>query len=255
MAKKPRDAVFTTALWDGNSKIADFEKHLERLAKHAKRLRITLPEGFDQLIGQAIIDMDEKYDDNRLLNITFDCVEGVFLTKSRDLPKLTNCNLDSMTIPMKKWLGQVTGTKHGDWQFYLGAKDLAEQNGVDIALLIDDYCIIDGDRAAIVVIDEDGVAYFSENKQSVQSITLEVLKSGFAEMGIPLSKAKLNERLVARSSEVLALGTGIGCCKILTIDGEQVGQDNSTISSMLQAYLAQHYSNTDNWTDLCEYSK
>ena len=255
MAKKPRDAVFTTALWDGNSKIADFEKHLERLAKHAKRLRITLPEGFDQLIGQAIIDMDEKYDDNRLLNITFDCVEGVFLTKSRDLPKLTNCNLDSMTIPMKKWLGQVTGTKHGDWQFYLGAKDLAEQNGVDIALLIDDYCIIDGDRAAIVVIDEDGVAYFSENKQSVQSITLEVLKSGFAEMGIPLSKAKLNERLVARSSEVLALGTGIGCCKILTIDGEQVGQDNSAISSMLQAYLAQHYSNTDNWTDLCEYSK
>lgn len=255
MAKKPRDAVFTTALWDGNSKIADFEKHLERLAKHAERLRITLPENFDQLIGQAIIDMDEKYDDNRLLNITFDCVKGVILTKSRDLPKLRNCNLDSMTIPMKKWLGQVTGTKHGDWQFYLGAKDIAEQNGVDIALLIDDYCIIDGDRAAIVVVDEDGVAYFSENIQSVQGITLEVLKIGFAEMGIPLSKAKLNERLVARSSEVLALGTGIGCCKILTIDGEEVGQDNSTISNMLQAYLAQHYSNTDNWTDLCEYSK
>ena len=74
-------------------------------------------------------------------------------------------------------------------------------------------------------------------------------------MGIPLSKAKLNERLVARSSEVIALGTGIGCCKILTIDGEEIGQDTSTISSMLQAYLAQHYSNTDNWTDLCEYSK
>ena len=156
---------------------------------------------------------------------------------------------------MKKWLGQVTGTKHGDWQFYLDAKDLAEQNGVDIALLIDDFCIIDGDRAAIVVIDEDGVAYTSENKQSVQGITLEILTDGFAEMGIPLSKAKLNERLVARSSEVIALGTGIGCCKILTIDGEEIGQDTSTISSMLQAYLAQHYSNTDNWTDLCEYSK
>ena len=255
MARKPRDAVFTTALWDGNSKIADFQKHLERLAKHAERLRITLPKSFDQLIAQAIINMDEKYNDDRLLNITFDCVEGVFLTKSRDLPKLRNCGLDSMTIPMKKWLGQVTGTKHGDWQFYLGAKDIAEQNGVDIALLIDEFCIIDGDRAAIVVIDEDGVAYFSENKQSVQGITLEVLTSGFAEMGIPLSKAKLNERLVARSSEVLALGTGIGCCKILTIDGEEVGQDSSTISSMLQAYLAQHYSNTDNWTDLCEYSK
>ena len=53
--------------------------------------------------------MDEKYDDNRLLNITFDCVKGVFLTKSRDLPKLRNCNLDSMTIPMKKWLGKLQG--------------------------------------------------------------------------------------------------------------------------------------------------
>ena len=99
---------------------------------------------------------------------------------------------------MKKWLGQVTGTKHGDWQFYIDAKDVAEQNGVDIALLIDEYCIIDSDRAAIVVIDEDGVAYISDSKQTVEGVTLEIVTGGFAEMGIPLSKAKLNERLVAR---------------------------------------------------------
>ena len=89
----------------------------------------------------------------------------------------------------------------------------------------------------------DGVAYFSESQQAVQGITLEVLTSGLAEMGIPLNKAKLNERLVARCTEIIALGTGIGCCKIISIDGDEVGQKSSTISNKCQAYLAQHYSN------------
>ena len=57
-------------------------------------------------------------------------------TKSRDLPKLRNCNLDSMTIPMKKWSSYRD--KHGDWH-HIWQKDIAEQNGVDIAPLIDDF--------------------------------------------------------------------------------------------------------------------
>ena len=254
MARKPRDAVFTTALWDGKTKIAHFDYHMKRLRDHADRLRINLPENSEQLIAELILDNMEKFTEKRLINITFDCLSGEFQTKSRDLPKLRNCNIDAMTIPMKNWLGQVTGTKHGDWQFYIDAKDVAEQNGVDIALLIDEYCIIDSDRAAIVVIDEDGVAYISDSQQTVEGVTLEVVTGGFTEMGIPLNKAKLNERLVARCTEIIALGTGIGCCRILTIDGEDIGNKNSAISTKFQAYLAQHYSNTDNWIDLCEYS-
>ena len=254
MAKKPREAVFTTVMWDGNSKIADFNHHIMRLKNHAERLRIDLPENSEILIAQKILNRANKYNNERLLNITFDCTSREFKTKSRELPNLRNRNIDAMTIPMKKWLGQVTGTKHGDWQFYIDAKDVAEQNGVDIALLIEQYSIIDSDRATIMVIDEDGVAYLSDSQQTVQGITLEVLASGLAEMGIPLSKAKLNERLVARCSEIIALGTGIGCCKIITIDGVEVGQKTSTIFMKCQTYLAQHYSNTDNWTDLCEYS-
>jgi len=254
MAKRPRDAVFTTVLWDGNSKIADFDHHITRLNYHAERLRIDLPKNSEQLIAQTILNRANKYSDNKLLNITFDCISREFKTHSRELPNLRNCNIDAMTIPIKKWLGQVTGTKHGDWQFYIEAKDVAEQNGVDIALLIDQYSIIDSDRASIMVIDEDGVAYISESQQAVQGITLEVLTNGLAEMGIPLNKAKLNERLVARCTEIIALGTGIGCCKIISIDGDEVGQKSSTIFNKCQAYLAQHYSNTNNWTDLCEYS-
>ena len=50
MANKPRSAVFTTVLWDGGSKIADFEQHLDRLKKHAKRLRIILPDDLVEMI-------------------------------------------------------------------------------------------------------------------------------------------------------------------------------------------------------------
>ena len=135
MARKPRDAVFTTALWDGNTKVAHFDLHMKRLRNHADRLRINLPENSEQLIAQSVLDNMEKFSEKKLINITFDCISGEFQTKSRELPKLRNCNIDAMTIPMKKWLGQVTGTKHGDWQFYIDAKEVAEENGVDIALL------------------------------------------------------------------------------------------------------------------------
>ncbi len=254
MTRRPREAVFTTALWDGNTKIANFDKHMKRLRNHADRLRINLPENSEQLIAESILKSMEKFSEKKLINITFDCISREFQTKSRELPKLRNCDIDAMTIPMKKWLGQVTGTKHGDWQFYIDAKAVAEQNSVDIALLIDEYCIIDSDRAAIVVIDEDGVAYISDSRQTVDGVTLKIVADGFTEMGIPLNKAKLNERLVARCTEIIAIGTGIGCCKIMTIDGEDIGDKNSTISRKFQTYLAQHYSNTDNWIDLCGYS-
>ena len=254
MNRRPREAVFTTALWDGNAKIANFDKHMERLRNHAGRLRINLPENSEQLIAESILNSMEKFSEKKLINITFNSISREFQTKSRELPKLRNCNIDAMTIPMKQWLGQVTGTKHGDWQFYIDAKAVAEQNGVDIALLIDEYCIIDSDRAAIVVIDEDGVAYISDSRQTVDGVTLKIVAGGFKQMGIPLNKAKLNERLVARCTEIIAIGTGIGCCKIMTIDGEDIGDKNSAISRKFQAYLAQHYSNTDNWIDLCGYS-
>ena len=36
----PRDAVFTTALWDGAFALADWGLHLQRLNEHAGRLRL-----------------------------------------------------------------------------------------------------------------------------------------------------------------------------------------------------------------------
>ena len=253
MAIGPRSAVFTTVLWNGKTSIADFAQHLKRLKSHAERLRIELPSDFISMLSNQIKLIDNSpIEELQLLNITYDSENEEVRLNPRPLPKHRNCDMHAITMPLKKWLGDVTGTKHGDWQPYYEAKLIAEQNGADIALLIDEYCIIDGDRASVMVIDEDGVAYFSDSPQAVAGITLGVVAPQLQALGIPVNYAKLNERLVARCAELVAVGVGIGACNILTIDGENVGQHQSIISSKLIAYLAQHYSNINNWTDLCE---
>ena len=57
----------------------------------------------------------------------------------------------------------------------------------------------------------------------LRGITLEVLIPYLNAEGIPVNYARLNERLIARCSELIAVGVGIGTCRIVTIDGEQVG--------------------------------
>ena len=47
----PRDAVFTTALWNGAFALADWELHVQRLAENAKRLRLELPSRYDPTTG------------------------------------------------------------------------------------------------------------------------------------------------------------------------------------------------------------
>jgi len=252
MANKPRSAVFTTVLWDGGTKIADFNQHLDRLRSHAERLRIDLPEDFvDRISEQIIIHGGQQSDEIQLLNITYNCEDDEVRLTPRPLPRLRNCEMHAVTLPLKKWLGAVTGTKHGDWQPYRDAKATAEENGADIALLIDQYCVIDSDRASMIVIDEDGVAYLSNSQDAVRGITLEVLIPYLTAEGIPVNYARLNERLIARCSELIAVGVGIGTCHIVTIDGEKVGSAEATILPKLIAYLAQHYSNINNWTELC----
>ena len=252
MANKPRNAVFTTVLWDGGSKIADFPRHMVRLRNHAERLRIELPDNIEQLISRCLIEYADKSNETQLLNIKYECETNQFILTSRQLPKVRNCEIHAMTLPLKKWLGEITGTKHGDWSPYIDAKNLAEEAGADIALLVDEYCIIDSDRAGIIVIDEDGVAYISDSNLSVNGTTLEIVTETFEEMGIPVNYARLNERLVARSCEIIALGVGLGCCRIITIDGVQIGDVSAIVANKCQAILAQHYSNINNWTDLCE---
>ena len=241
-------------MWDGKSSIADFTAHMERLEKHAERLRIDLPDDFAAAIAKAICRFSDRNNENQrlLLTIRYSTLDEISLA-SRPLPKLRSTKIHGKTRPLNKWLGDVTGTKHGDWKPYLDARNDAEQSGADISILIDDFSIVDADRASLVVIDEDGTAYQSDSNLGVYGITNQIITHALNSIGIPVMKARLNERMVARCEEILVTGTGIGCCKLVTIDGEIIGREESLIFEKCRDVLSQHYSNSDTWTNMCEY--
>ena len=241
-------------MWDGESSIADFAAHIGRLENHAKRLRIELPDDLPAVIAKEVCGFGNSHDKNQklLLTIRYSTSDNLSLT-SRPLPKLRSTEIHGKTRPLKKWLGEATGTKHGDWKPYLDARNDAEQSGADISILIDEFSIVDTDRASIVVIDEDGTAYVSDSNLGVHGITNQIISHVLSSIGIPVMKARLNERMVARCEEILVTGTGIGCSKLVTIDGEIIGREESLIFEKCRDLLSQHYSNPDTWTNMCEY--
>ena len=94
---------------------------------------------------------------------------------------------------------RTNGTKHGDWQAYRKALTAAERVGCDAALLVHNFCIVDGDRATPLVLDEDGTVWMAHDDEGgVDGITATYLAKHLPSVGLPVMKGKLNERTVAR---------------------------------------------------------
>ena len=72
-----------------------------------------------------------------------------------------NEDVDAISFPAPRWNDRTNGTKHGDWEAYMLAKQAAEDAGCDAALLVHDYAIVDGDRATPLVLDEDGTVWMA----------------------------------------------------------------------------------------------
>ena len=51
--------------------------------------------------------------------------------------------LSAITVEAPKWKDKVRSTKHGDWQPYLDAREMALTNKADISLLIENDSVID----------------------------------------------------------------------------------------------------------------
>ena len=250
----PRSEVFTTALWDGAFAIVDWPLHLKRLTEHAKLLRIKLPENLSQqmkpLLQQesALKQTTQNHSPGLLLKIK--CSKSGELSVDSRTIDFRNEEVDAITVEAPRWSAKVNGTKHGDWQAYTDARGNAEEKGVDVALLIHDYAIVDADRALPVVLDEDGVAWVAaHNEGGVRSITFEILSPKLQEAGIPIQFGRLNERLVARATEIITLGSGTGACRILSLDDELLG-GGDMLSSLCQTLLQQHYQNNETWSDV-----
>ena len=250
----PRSEVFTTALWDGEFALADWHLHLARLTEHAKLLRIELPENMPQQLEtllqqeRSLKKTTQSHEPKLLVKIK--CTQdGELSVDSRSID-FQNEEVDAITVEAPRWSSKVNGTKHGDWQAYIDARHDAEKKGVDVALLVHDYAIVDADRALPVVLDEDGVAWVAaHNEGGVESITFEILSQQLQNAGIPIQHGRLNERLVARASEIITLGSGTGACRVLSLDDESIG-DGNMLSSLCQTLLENHYQKNETWSDV-----
>ena len=253
---RPRDSVFTTVTWDGLHHVADLKAHLNRLSNHAIRLRMNLPENLEGEIKKAFTDIVSLKNGQLkqpigLVKIVIDCTEQSPVRLSERTITLRNEEIEAITVPAPRWNRKVTGTKHGDWAPYHQARLKAGSEGSDLALLVHEFSIIDGDRASPILLDEGGLVWYSSGELGgVESITRSIILSKLGEHGFPFQSGNLTERLVARAHEMVALGSGMGACRIITIDGEDIGGSADLLTQICRQILSQHYANSSNWTKM-----
>ncbi len=248
----PRNAVFTTVVWDGGSHLADLKAHLDRMETHAQRLRIAWPKHMMSEInrewekGIGTREGDTVRTPSGLIRLELTRAGDISLEARPFI--LRNEGIEAVTVPAPRWSPKINGTKHGDWSPYVDAMQHADTKGADLALMVHDYALVDGDRATPLVIDEDGTAWLAAPAEGgVMGITAELLAPLLEQAGVPVHRGRLNERLVARALEVVALGSGIGASRIESIDGEPVGS-NHEFSEKCQTLLTQHYETKNAWT-------
>ena len=243
----PRSSVFTTMRFSQERGLFLFDHHLARMLDHAAKLRIDesniTRESFLELLQKNPPKISEG-----LVRIA--CAKDSELSVAYRPFTIENEAIDAITVPSPIWPPRVAGTKHGAWGAYIDARNDAEEKGADLALLVHDYSIVDGDRCTPLVLDEDGVVWVSHANSSVSSITLKALYDSILEAGFHLQQGNLNERLVARCVETIAVGSGVGVLKIDSIDNEPIGDGSTRLFDMCVNILDDNYNNPGNWEEV-----
>ena len=236
----PRSEVFTTVLVNENGLVADWALHFERMKEHAKRLRIDLP---DQ---EPLIEDAGNGRSWRLARVS--CAgDGRWRVQTRDI-RVRDEAVEAVSVEAKRWNKRTNGTKHGEWASYITARETAEAEGCDVALLVHEHAIIDADRATPLVMDEDGTVWMAQvDEGGVDGITAGLLASHLPRLGLPVVKGKLNERTVARCAEMVVVGTGMGVCRVETLDGVTLGS-STALSSACHQFLSQHFTEETTWS-------
>lgn len=223
----PKSSVFTTVrARDGH--LFHLDKHLARLARHGEILGIKIPK------------IDIPKDLEGLIRISVSDENVSFQTKPfyQEIHMLA----EGITVPAPRWTRKVMGTKHGDWEPYREITTKALDAGADVALLVHEFCIVDGDRVMPLVLDEDGVVWISEAKMGgVDSVTFEVCKPAIEEAGFVIQSGRLNERIVARAKEIVLLGTGMGAAKLEILDDTDIGDGSNNLQQVCIAALGEDW--------------
>lgn len=214
----PKSAVFTTVRARGGS-LFHLDLHLQRLARHAAVLgievpEISIPEGLEGLIRIQI--------DN-----------GGVSFHSKEFYQEIHMDAEGITVPAPRWSRKIMGTKHGDWDAYRQITSEVLNKGADVAILVHDYCVIDGDRVMPLILDNDGVVWISDSKLGgVDSVTFDVCKGAIEDSGFIISEGRLNERLVARAKEIVLLGTGMGAARLTVLDDIDIGDGSDNLQKV-----------------------
>lgn len=225
----PYFEVWSTVAWNGKNSLLAANLHFNRLERHAKRLGFDLPKNFVEKIFEKLTQIEFTEDP------VVDYHQPPYLvklgiTKQGDVFLIPRINqpwpniLSAITVEAPKWENKVRGTKHGDWQPYLDAREMALTNKADISLLIENDSVIDGDRCMPILLDIDGFAYHPRIEEgALDSITLEQIKKDLENLGIPVRPAKMTISLVLRAKEMIVLGSGMGVQSLGVIDGRKIG--------------------------------
>ena len=243
----PRSSVFTTMRFSQERGLFLFEHHLARMLEHATKLRID-ESNINQASLLKLLQKNPPQISEGLVRI--ECTKSSELSVSYRPFTIQNEAIDAITVPSPIWPPRVAGTKHGAWGAYIDARNYAERKGADLALMVHDYSIVDGDRCTPLVMDEDGVVWVSHANSSVSSITLNAIHDSILEAGFHIQQGNLNERLVARCVEAVAVGSGVGVLKIDSIDNETIGDGSTRLFDMCVNILGTIYNNPGNWEEV-----
>jgi branched-subunit amino acid aminotransferase/4-amino-4-deoxychorismate lyase len=125
------------------------------MEEHAKRLRIEWPAGIKRSIAKALatLEINDQHPTCQpmgLLRLELGR-DGTIKVQPRPF-SIRNESVEAITVEAPRWSPKVNGTKHGDWQPYRDAMKQADHAGTDLALLVHEYAIVDGDRATPICV-------------------------------------------------------------------------------------------------------
>jgi len=240
----PRSSVFTTMRFSKERGLFLVEHHIARMIEHATQLRIDATSITIDSIVQLLRNNPPEMEEGLL---RLECTHSLQLRISYRPFSIQNEHIDAVALPSPVWPARIAGTKHGAWDAYIQARQQAEDKGADLALMVQEYSIVDGDRCAPLILDEDGVIWVSDSNTSVHSITFQAIHDWLLNAGFHIQLGRLNERLVARCVEAVAVGSGVGVLKIDSIDGEPIGDGSSRLFDCCNSCLERLYNGSENW--------
>ncbi len=232
----PNSAVWSAMGWDGEKSLVSAELHFSRIRRHAKVLGIGIPDDLEGTVLSSLEGLEHPGEPNvspdqaNFLLIVEVSSEGEIRLEPRTIQKWPDRPLSAVSLLAPNWEEPVRGTKHGDWEPHRAARKAAVENGADLGLLFENEVLIDGDRCAPLLLDNDGVAYHPRNSDgALDSITVQSIKAGIEGAGIPVRSARITLSMILRASEMVVCGSGMGIRAIGEIDGRKIGRPNGPL--------------------------